>query len=70
MNLSFPPLELDSQIVDILRDGTFAGGDDISHIKGSSAKPGVEFQSRPTDLAKPDEEVVYLLVKLSGQPRL
>ena len=26
VNLSFPPLKLDSQIVDILRDGTFAGG--------------------------------------------
>ena len=37
MNLSFPALKLDSRIVDmILRDGTFAGEDDI---KGSSAKP-------------------------------
>ena len=46
------------------------GGDDISRMKGSSAKPDVEFQSRPADLAKPDEEVDYLLVTPSGQPRL
>jgi len=37
---------------------------------GISISGGAEFRSRPTNLAKPDKEVVYLLVKLAGQPRL
>jgi len=35
-----------------------------------SISGGAEFRSRPTNLTIPDEQVVYLFVKLGGQPRL
>ena len=40
------------------------------HPFGISISGGAEVQSRLTNLTKPDEQVVYLLVKLGGQPRL